>query len=114
MTLPSEVKMGEDFNVSVTVENCGEMAGQEVIQVYIRDIESALVRPMKELKGFEKVHLEPGESKIVTFDLDPRSLSYYDPYQKRWVAEEGEFEVLVGSSSRDIRLKGIFKLVDQG
>ncbi|MEA3326834.1 MAG: glycoside hydrolase family 3 C-terminal domain-containing protein [Chloroflexota bacterium] len=114
MTLPSEVKMGETFNVSVTVENCGEMAGQEVIQVYIRDIKSALVRPMKELKGFEKVYLEPGESKIVTFDLDPRSLSYYDPYQKRWVAEEGEFEVLVGSSSRDIRLKGILELVDQG
>jgi len=69
---------------------------------------------MKELKGFEKILLEPGETKIVTFNLDPRSLSFYDPYQKRWIAEEGEFEVLVGSSSRDIRLKGTFALVDQG
>jgi len=114
MTLPSEVMMGEDFKVSVTVENIGEVAGQEVIQLYIRDFESRLIRPMKELKGFEKILLEPGETKIVTFNLDPRSLSFYDPYQKRWIAEEGEFEVLVGSSSRDIRLKGTFALVDQG
>jgi len=112
MTLPGEVKQGEEFKVSVTVENTGEITGQEVIQLYIRDLESTLIRPLKELKGFEKIHLEPGEIEVVTFDLEPRALSFYDPYQKVWTAENGEFEVLVGASSRDIRLQGSFKLVD--
>jgi len=114
MALPSEVKKGEDFKVTVTVENVGDLAGQDVVQLYVRDIESTLMRPMKELKGFKKVYLEPGETKNVTIHLKPRSLSYYDPYQKSWIAEEGEFEVLVGASSRDIRLRGTFELVDKG
>lgn len=112
ITLPSEVKKGEDFQVSVIVENTGQTSGQEVIQLYIRDIESTLIRPIKELKGFEKISLEPGETKVVSFDLNPRSLSFYDPHKKTWIAECGEFEVLVGASSRDIRLKGTFKLVN--
>ena len=111
LALPSEVKHGEDFEVSVTLENTGEAAGQEVVQLYIRDVASNLRRPIKELKGFEKISLEPGEAKIVHFTLTPRSLSYYDPYQRAWVAEAGQFEVLVGASSRDIRLQGAFELV---
>jgi beta-glucosidase len=63
-------------------------------------------RPVKELKGFRKVHLEPGESKQVTMTLDKSALSYYDPVRKQWIAEPGDFEVLVGSSSADIKLKG--------
>jgi beta-glucosidase len=112
LTLPEEVVPGEDFEVSVTVQNTGALAGQEVVQLYVRDVESTLIRPMKELKGFEKITLDPGESKIVSFNLTPRSLSYYNPYKKAWSAEAGVFEVLVGASSRDIRLQGQFMLLD--
>jgi len=112
LTLPVKVQPGETFQVSMTVRNAGRVAGQEVIQLYVRDVESTLIRPEKELKGFAKVALEPGESKSVDFMLDPRALSYYDPHQKSWVAEAGTFEVLVGASSRDIRLSGEFELVE--
>lgn len=113
LTLPNKVALGEDFDVTVTIENSGEVAGKEVIQLYVRDPESTLVRPDKELKGFEKVALEPGETQIVSFKLTPRDLSYFDPYQKAWIAEPGDFEILVGASSRDIRLQGTFELVDK-
>ncbi len=112
IAFPGEVFTGEDFKVSVTVENTGDVPGKEVVQLYVRDVQSTLIRPYKELKGFEKVLLDPGETTIVEFTLTPRDLSYYDPYQKAWVAEAGEFEVLVGASSRDIRLRGQFMLVD--
>ena len=78
------------------------------MQLYVRDIESSLMRPQKELKAFAKVALQPGESRTITFTLDQEALSFYDPAQHRWVAEAGDFEILVGSSSRDIRLKGRF------
>ena len=110
LTWPSEVDPGEDFKVSVLVENTGDVFGKEVVQLYIRDVESTLIRPNKELKAFEKVGLAPGESQIITFTLTPRALSFYDPHRQAWVAEAGAFEVLVGSSSRDIRLSGRFEL----
>lgn len=100
----SELAPGETLGVSVDVQNTGQRAGQEIVQVYVRDVQSRLMRPEKELKAFAKVALEPGETQTVTLTLDQEALSYYDPAAKRWVAEEGEFEVLVGSSSRDIRL----------
>ncbi len=112
LALPSEVKQGENITVSVLVENTGDIFGQEVIQLYIRDVDSTLIRPEKELKAFEKIGLKPGESQIITLNLTPRALSYYDPYQKAWIAEPGTFEVLVGSSSRDIRMQGKFDLLD--
>ena len=112
LSLPSEVKPGETFEVSVLMENIGDVFGQEVVQVYIRDFQSTLIRPQKELKAFEKVALEPGQTKVITFTLTPRALSYYDPYQKDWAAESGAFEVLVGASSRDIRLTGKFDLLE--
>lgn len=108
---PEEVGAGQDFEVSLTVENTGEVPGHEVVQLYIRDVESALMRPVKELKGFEKVYLAPGEKTKVAFKLTPRDLSYYDPHLPGWVAEPGEFEVLVGASSQDIRLSGTFALI---
>ncbi len=111
LTLPEEVRPGEDFQVSVSVENTGRMPGQEVVQLYIRDVESTLIRPFKELKGFDKVALDPGESKKITFKLSPRALSYYDPHEKAWIAEAGEFELLVGSGTHDIRLRGAFNLI---
>jgi beta-glucosidase len=98
----------DEIRVSVEVENTGSRSGQEAVQVYVRDVESSLMRPEKELKAFAKVMLEPGESQTVTFALGKDALSCYDPAQKRWVAEAGEFEVLVGSSSQDIRLAGRF------
>ncbi len=110
IALPSEVSTGEDFKVSVTVENTGNVPGKEVVQLYVRDVQSKLIRPFKELKGFDKVLLDQGEIKVVEFTLTPRDLSYYDAYQEAWVAEPGEFEVLVGASSRDIRLQGRFEL----
>ncbi|MGB8213102.1 MAG: glycoside hydrolase family 3 C-terminal domain-containing protein [Anaerolineales bacterium] len=105
-----KVKAGEKVEVSLKVENTGKVAGKEVVQLYVSDLKSALPRPPKELKGFAKVALEPGESETVSFTLDERALAYYDPNKKAWVAEPGKFEVLVGSSSRDIRVKAKFVL----
>ena len=108
----NEYLAGDEIRVRVDVENTGARAGQEVVQLYLRDVESALRRPEKELKAFAKVALEPGETKTVTLLLDQEALSYYDPDQNGWVVEPGEFEVLVGSSSRDIRLAERFTLRD--
>jgi beta-glucosidase len=113
LQVPEVVRPGEPVEVSVTVTNTGERVGKEVVQLYVADTASSLARPPKELKGFEKVALDPGQSKVVTFTLDQRALSFYDPAQKRWVAEPGAFEVLVGSSSRDIRVKSAFTLEEQ-
>jgi beta-glucosidase len=111
LSVPDVVNQGENFKVSVSIKNTGKVYGQDVVQLYIRDQEASVVRPEKELKGFEKIGLHPGEAKTITFDLNPRSLSFYDVHQESWVAEPGVFEVLVGSSSRDIRLHGSFELV---
>ena len=95
---------GDEIQVSVNVKNTGPRAGKEIVQLYVRDVESSLARPEKELKTFAKVALEPGETKTVTFTLDRDAFSFYDPAKKQWVAEPGEFQILVGSSSRDIHL----------
>jgi beta-glucosidase len=100
---PARSKRGKKVKVSIDVTNTGNRSGAEVVQLYISDTVSSLVRPIKELKGFEKVYLEAGESKTVTFSLDQRAFAYYDPALRRWVAEPGEFQILIGSSSRDIR-----------
>jgi beta-glucosidase len=104
------VKLGEKVKVSFKITNTGKSAGKEAAQVYVHDEKSSLVRPLKELKGFKKVTLEPGESQGVELELDQRALSFYDPDIKQWVAEPGEFEIRVGSSSRDIHLKAKFNL----
>ena len=96
--------------VSFTIRNEGDRAGAETAQVYVRDVESTAFRPLKELKGFEKVWLEPGEEKQVTIPLGRRSFAYYDTAVKTWRLEGGAFEILVGASSRDIRLSGIVEL----
>jgi beta-glucosidase len=92
--------------VSVTVNNTGDVVGKEIVQLYVRDVESTVIRPAKELKGFEKVQLQPGEEKIVTFSLDKRSFAYYNVDIADWHVESGVFEILVGKSSADIQLKG--------
>ena len=110
LKVAKKAKAGEKVKVSLTVKNTGKVAGKEVVQLYVGDPKSSLPRPPKELKGFAKVALKPGQSETVNFTLDERSLAYYDPHKKAWVAEPGEFELLVGASSRDIRLKAKFTL----
>ena len=85
------------------VTNTGKLAGKEVVQVYVHDHKSKLVRPPKELKGFAKVELQPGETKTVTVALDFRAFAYYHPAYKQWITEDGEFDILIGASSADIR-----------
>ena len=90
--------------VSVDVTNTGKSAGKEVVQLYIRDLTGSAIRPEKELKGFEKVFLEPGETKTVTMELNKRSFAWYNTKLHDWFAASGDYEILVGASSRDIRL----------
>jgi beta-glucosidase len=89
-----------------TLENTGPVAGAEVAQLYVHPKAPGVARPEKELKGFQKVLLKPGESRQVEIPLDYRSFSYYDPAEKDWVAEKGGYEILVGGSSRQPALQG--------
>lgn len=98
------------IRVSIDVANDGARAGKEVVQLYIRDLHARVARPDKELKAFKKIHLEPGQTQTVTFELSRDALAFYDTARGGWLAEAGEFEVLVGSSSRDIRARASFTL----
>ena len=89
----------DGVTVSVDVTNTGKMAGKEVVQVYVHDHKSSLVRPPKELKGFVKVELQPGETKTVSLALDFRAFAYYHPGYKQWITEDGQFDILIGASS---------------
>lgn len=102
----------EGLEVSCDIRNTGSMTGKEVVQLYVRDVESSLVRPPKELKAFAKVALQPGETKTVTFQLDQEAFWFYNPAHSDWQTEAGEFEILVGASSRDIRLQTTVQLVE--
>lgn len=100
-----EIDDTEKVRVTVKVRNTGTRAGKEIVQLYVSDVESSVIRPEKELKGFAKVELQPGEEKEVAFELDKRSFAFYDVQLKDWRVETGEFAVLVGASSADIRLR---------
>ncbi|RLD64361.1 MAG: beta-glucosidase [Bacteroidetes bacterium] len=106
-----EIDKEDILNIELTVKNTGKVDGDEVVQLYIHDIESKVDRPEKELKGFKRVSLKAGESKTIQLQIDKMALSYYDVETKQWFAEPGEFEILIGSSSKDIRLNKIFKFV---
>jgi beta-glucosidase len=107
----TQIKAGEPLNVELLVKNTGRRLGAEVVQLYIQDVEASVERPVKELKGFAKVLLKPGQSQPVKFVLDDRSLAFYDTVGKKWRVEPGQFKVLVGSSSRDIRLSTSFEVL---
>src|SRR5690606_33059410 len=92
---------GTDVTVSVRVTNAGDRAGSDVVQVYVRDRESSVPRPDKELKGFAKVHLEPGASELVSIPLDRRSFAVWDVAAHDWLVEAGTFDVVVARSSVD-------------
>ncbi len=101
----SEMNDDEEVTVTVTVKNTGKIKGKEIVQLYVNDEQSSVIRPIKELKGFEKVMLNPGEEKKVAFVLDKRSFAYYNTDISDWYTEYGKYNIFVGSSSRDIRLK---------
>lgn len=102
--------MNGTLTVTVPVTNRGAREGAEVVQLYISDLKSSLPRPVKELKGFSKVKLAPGETREVTFTITKDALSFYDDTRHEWVAEPGKFEVLVAASSADIKSKISFEL----
>ncbi len=99
------LKDTDTLEVRVKVKNTGTRFGKEVVQLYVHDKEASVIRPIKELKGFEKLSLEPGEEKVATFLLDKRSFAYYNVDINDWHAESGDFDILIGSSSRTIHLK---------
>ncbi|MGB4415624.1 MAG: beta-glucosidase BglX [Paludibacter sp.] len=100
----------EQIEASVTIKNTGNYDGEEIVQLYLRDLVSSIVRPVLELKDFRKLKLKAGESKTITFLIDKEKLSFYNQ-QLKWVAEPGDFELMIGASSRDIRLKERFELI---
>lgn len=104
------MSMSDTIDLSVRVENTGSVAGEEVVQLYINDKYSSTIRPVKELKGFQKVHFEAGEEKLITFSIDWKTLAFYNSNQE-FVAEPGEFEVMAGGNSQDL-LKVELELLD--
>ena len=106
---PGKVTDGGQASVSFTVTNTGSRAGAEIAQLYVGKRNPTVVRPLKELKGFEKVTLQPGESRQVTLSLDARSLAYFDEGSKAFTVEPGRYDVSVGASSQDIRLRGLVR-----
>ncbi|MBT2761369.1 glycoside hydrolase family 3 C-terminal domain-containing protein [Paenibacillus sp. ISL-20] len=104
------LKDTEKLTVTVNVKNTGARPGKEIVQLYVHDMESSVIRPEQELKGFDKVELAPGEAKTIIFELDHRSFAYYDIELKDWVVESGDFEIRIGKSSRDIVLTEIVEV----
>lgn len=104
----ASVKSDQSLRAIVTVTNTGARDGQEVVQLYIRDLVASITRPVKELKGFQKVFLEAGESKLITFTISVNDLKFYNSDLK-YVAEPGDFKVFIGGNSRDVKEAG-FKL----
>ncbi len=99
------ITLPETVTVSFSVTNSGKRAGCEIAQLYVADGHSRLNRPLKELKHFKKVYIEPGETKIISFELSERDFAYYDPAFHQWTVDTGEFSVLIGASSQDLRLE---------
>jgi beta-glucosidase len=101
----------ESITVSFSLTNTGKVAGEEVAQLYLRDLVSSVVRPLKELKGFQKIALQPAEGKQVSFTIDRQTLSFYNR-ALQWEAEPGQFEIMIGSASDDVRLQDTIELLD--
>ncbi|MBF4467127.1 glycoside hydrolase family 3 N-terminal domain-containing protein [Flavobacterium sp. LC2016-12] len=106
----TKIKSNETIKVSFQLSNVGKVAGEEVVQLYLKDKFGSVVRPVLELRDFQKVKLNAGESKTIEFAIDKEKLSFYNN-KLEWVAEPGDFEVMIGASSADIKLKSDFELV---
>ncbi len=102
----SKITDSDDLTVSVDVRNTGKLTGKEAVQLYVAAPSGEAIRPVKELKGFGKVSLDPGETRTLSFELDSRSFAYFNTEINDWFVETGEYGILAGSSSRDIRLTG--------
>jgi beta-glucosidase len=107
---PAVVRDTQSVTVQVKVKNTGRMAGKEVVQVYIRELSAGVVRPEKELKAFTKVTLDAGEEKTVNFQLEQRDFACYDTLRHDWTVAPGKFEILIGTSSQDLRLRQTIEL----
>ena len=110
--VPGPEALGAPVTVEFELANTGSRAGAEVAQVYVQEVSPSLPRPLKELKGFKKVLLQPGEKQKVSVVLDRNAFAHYDPDKKGWVADKGAYKILVGSSSRDLLLDGKFELAE--
>ncbi|OPZ64503.1 MAG: Periplasmic beta-glucosidase precursor [bacterium ADurb.Bin478] len=110
-TSPTRVSQDSTVTIHVEIKNTGDRPGEEVAQLYIRDLQAPVSRPVKRLKGFRRLMLQPGESRRVTFTLPAAELAYWDRSKKAFVVEPGRFEIQIGSSSSDIRLTGILKVI---
>jgi len=106
-----KMKSSESIEISLNISNTGKVGGEEVVQLYLRDKFGSVVRPIIELKDFQKLKLNAGETKTIKFIIDKEKLSFYNN-ELQWVAEPGDFEVMIGSSSADIRLKSDFELIE--
>lgn len=105
-----EIAPGENVTAEIEITNMGDVAGKEIVQLYIHDRVSRLSRPEKELKGFQKLELEPGETKKVTFTIDRSALTYWDDRDHLWIAEAGDFDVLIGRSASEVESRATFTL----
>lgn len=110
LNVPATLERGQTATVRVMVQNTGKRAGHEVAQLYIRPLASKVARPIRELKGFGRISLRPGEKAVVTFPLDSRAFSYWDVKTHAWRADPGPYAIEVGSSSRDLRAQGVLRL----
>ena len=106
----AQMTANEQLTILVPIKNTGSRAGKEVVQLYISDKKSSLPRPVKELKGFQKIELQPGEDQLVSFTINKEALSFYDDKAQQWIAEPGEFEALIAASASDIKSSIPFKL----
>ncbi|MBR3532220.1 MAG: glycoside hydrolase family 3 C-terminal domain-containing protein [Bacteroidaceae bacterium] len=106
----SEMTREDKISFTLSVTNTGSCAGSEVVQLYVNDVKSSLPRPLKELKAFKKVFLQPGETQTVTLTIDVNALSFYDDSKQNWVAEPGDFVALIGTSSNHLTSRVKFKL----
>ncbi|WP_346710233.1 glycoside hydrolase family 3 C-terminal domain-containing protein [Phocaeicola salanitronis] len=111
MASAKKMKQGETIKFTVKVKNTGKVMGKEIIQLYIGDEKCSVLRPVKELKGFQKITLQPGEEKEVTFTIGSDVLKFFDETQHKWIAEPGKFKAYIGSSSSDIRGTVSFELI---
>jgi beta-glucosidase len=112
LSVPASVKVGGTASVSFDVTNTGSVAGAEVAQLYVSEPGAKVLRPERELKGFEKVRLTPGETRHLTLNLDARSFSYWDDATKNWKMDVGKFLVHVGDSSEHTPLEGSLTAIE--
>jgi beta-glucosidase len=105
-----KMKRNKEIIVTLKVTNSGKLAGEEIVQLYLRDKVASVVRPIKELKDFQKIKLNSGETKTVTFIIDNQKLSFYNQ-KLDYISEPGNFDLMIGSSSNDIRFKDTFELL---